>query len=225
MSSGVNFSEDYKGTDDLSKMWHRCMEESQQSLDDYARLLTRAEAPGKRFYYRSIDTQVLAWLVNRAAGEHPAQYLSRKIWQPAGMEQDATWLVDGSGMEAGFCCLQATLRDYGRFGLIFLNRGKSNGKQIVPAEWVRQATTPGAPQVQPGKLMRGSTQGYQYQWWTFPGGENHPFAAEGVFFQYVYVRPADNMVIVKTTAFDDFWNDEVEKETYAVFDAIASAAK
>jgi CubicO group peptidase (beta-lactamase class C family) len=74
---------------------------------------------------------------------------------------------DGTGMEATFCCIQATLRDYGRFGMLFLNHGRSNGIQIVPAKWVDEATTPGSSQVQPGKLISGSPLGYQFQWWTF----------------------------------------------------------
>lgn len=225
MSSGVKFSEDYKGTDDLTQMWTRCVEQNQESLDDYARSLPREEPPGKRFYYRSIDTQVLGWVVRRATGEHLASYLSRKLWQPMGAESDASWLVDGSGAEVSFCCIQATLRDYGRFGLMFLNRGKANGMQVVPASWVTEATTPDAAHVQPGKLLPGFPLGYQYQWWTFPGGLDHPYAAEGVFFQFIYIDPHDNIVIVKTSANDGFWDDAKERETYAAFEAIVAALK
>ncbi len=223
MSSGVKFSEDYGGRDDLSDMWRRTMEQNALSLEDYARSLLREEEPGSRFYYRSIDTQVLGWLVSRATGEHPADYLSRKIWQPLGMEHNASWLTDGTGTEATFCCIQATLRDYERFGLLFLNHGKSNGNQIVPAKWVDEATTPGSPQVQPGKLIPGSPLGYQFQWWTFPGGDAHAYSAEGVFFQFIYVNPLENVVIVKTNANDGFWDPNKESEIYAAYDAIASA--
>jgi len=225
MSSGVKFSEDYGGADDLSNMWRLTMEENAKSLFQYARSLRRADTPGERFYYRSIDTQVLGSLVKRTPGEHPADYLSRKVWQPLGMESDASWLTDGSGMEATFCCIQATLRDYARFGLMFLNHGKANGKQIVSESWVKAATTPDTAQVQPGKLLPNYPLGYQYQWWTFPGGNDHAFTAQGVFFQFICVRPHDNMVIVKTSANDEFWDDEKEMQTYAAFDAIAAALK
>lgn len=225
MSSGVKFSEAYNGTDDLSNMWTQCVEENKQSLDDYARSLAREEPAGKRFYYRSIDTQVLGWVVRSATGEHLADYLSRKLWQPMGAESDASWIVDGSGAEASFCCIQATLRDYARFGMMFLNRGKANGNQIVPASWVTEATTPDAAQVQPGKLMPAFPLGYQYQWWTFAGGLDHPYAAEGVFFQFIYIAPHDNVVIVKTSANDGFWDDARERETYAAFEAITAALR
>src|ERR1700756_15511 len=67
------------------------------------------------------------------------------------MESDATWLTDHQGagaLEAAYCCINARLRDYGRFGLLFLNQGKAGAKQVVPAWWVEQATTPQSSQVQ-----------------------------------------------------------------------------
>ncbi len=225
MSSGVKFVEDYGGNDDLARMWSQCMELNLEPLNGFAQKVPRFEPPGKRFYYRSVDTQVLGWLVNRATGEHLADYLSRKIWQPLGMEQDATWLLDGGGTEAAFCCIQATLRDFGRFGLLFLNGGKLGNQQIVPPSWVAAATTPRDPQVQPGKLLPNYPLGYGYHWWTFPGGDDHPFEAQGVFFQLIYINPRENLVIVKTSADDSFWDDEREAETYAAFDAIAVALR
>ena len=113
--------------------------------------------PGEKFFYKGADTQALGWMVRRVTGESLADYLSEKIWQPMGMEHDAFWNTDApgpDGMEAAFTCLNATLRDFGRFGLMFLNHGKWNGKQIVPADWVDHATVPESPQVQPGQLVK-----------------------------------------------------------------------
>ena len=69
-----------------------------------------------------------------------------------GAEADATWIVDQSGQEAAYCCLGATLRDYGRLGLLLANDGVAGGKQVVPREWIREATqpTPGYPHLRPG---------------------------------------------------------------------------
>jgi CubicO group peptidase (beta-lactamase class C family) len=227
MSSGVNFTEEYNnGTSDVNKMWTRTMVQESQSLDDYAKSLTRLEEPGSKFVYRSVDTQVLGWLVKRTEGAPLADLLSREIWRPLGMEHDATWLTDRSGpdgMEAAFCCINATLRDYGRFGLLFLNGGRWNGKQIVPANWIEQATNPQSRQVEFGHLALGYPPGYGYQWWLMPGGADHPYSAEGVFFQFIYVDPAHRMVIVKTSAYGDFWNSELEGETFAAYRAIADA--
>jgi hypothetical protein len=124
-------------------------------------------------------------------------------------------------MEAAFTCLNATLRDFGRFGLMFLNHGKYNGKQIVPADWVERATVAASPQVQPGQLVSGSTLGYGYQWWTFP--DDGAYSAEGIYFQFIFVNPKDNLVIVKTSAYDRPWDPDFEGQTYAAFWAIGAA--
>ena len=78
-------------------------------------------------------------------------------------------------------------------------------------------------EAQPGKLIPGSPLGYQFQWWTFPGAEDHAYSAEGVFFQFIYVNPRENVVIVKTSANDGFWDPDKESEIYAAYDAITLA--
>jgi CubicO group peptidase (beta-lactamase class C family) len=142
------------------------------------------------------------------------------------MEHDATWLTDRSGpegLEAAFCCINATLRDYARFGLLFLHRGKSGDRQLVPEKWIDEATNPQSPQVRYGHLFRGTPIGYGYQWWLPAAGDDHPYTAEGVFFQFVYVNPKYNLVIVKTSAYDDFWSVPLEIEQFLAFDAIGRA--
>ena len=76
----------------------------------------------------------------RSAGRS-SDYLQQKIWQPIGAEADATWLVDRAGQEATFCCLNAVLRDYARLGLLLAHDGNWRGRQIIPAAWIRDATT------------------------------------------------------------------------------------
>ena len=90
--------------------------------------------------------------------------------------------------------LRFAARDHARFGLMFLNGGMANGKQVVPADWVRQATVPdeGYEPVAPGEPI-----GYQYQWWTFAGSD--AYAAMGLHHQFIYVDPTNDMVIVKIT--------------------------
>ncbi len=226
MSSGVKFTEAYQDpSSSVEVMWRRTMDEESERLNDFAITVGRAEPPGQKFVYRSIDTQVLGWLVRQVTGQSLADYLSQKIWVPMGMEKEATWLTDRpgpDGMEAAYCCLNATLRDYGRFGLLFLGKGKWRGQQIVPEQWVEQATVAQARQDQPGRLYAGYPLGYGYQWWTFPGPD-HAYSAEGVNFQFIYVNPRDRVVIVKMSAFPTPWNNRLELETFAAFDAICAA--
>jgi CubicO group peptidase (beta-lactamase class C family) len=224
MSSGVKFSEDYgNGKSDVMIMWEKVMTQQSLTLAEYAKSLGRAEKPGSKFVYRSVDTAVLGMLVQRVTGKPLAQLLSERIWQPLGMEQDATWLTDRPGpdaLEAGFCCINATLRDYARFGLMFLHDGKADDKQLVPAAWVKAATNPQSSQVGWGHLSAGDPGAYGYQWWLIYPGAGHAYSAEGVFFQFIYVSPKYNMVIVKTSAYDDFWDDQLGIEQLVAFDAI-----
>jgi CubicO group peptidase (beta-lactamase class C family) len=228
MSSGVKFTERYDPGrySDMDLMFERGMIDENEPLNDYLKGLARMAPPGTKFAYKGADTQALGWMIRRVTGESLADYLSDKIWQPMGMERDAFWNVDHAGpdgMETAFTCLNATLRDFGRFGEMFLNRGRWNGRQIVPAEWVEQATTSQSPQVQPGKIFKYSPLGYGYQWWTFP--EDGAFAAEGIYFQFIFVDPKEDLVIVKTSAFDRPWDLSVEGQTYAAFWAIVAALR
>jgi CubicO group peptidase (beta-lactamase class C family) len=131
------------------------------------------------------------------AGPNGSEYMSEKLWKPAGMESDAYWIMDGPdsvGREFFGAGLAVTARDHARFGLMFLNGGMANGKQVVPADWVRQATVPdeGYEPVAPGEPL-----GYQYQWWTFAGSD--AYAAMGLHHQFIYIDPTNDLVIVKIT--------------------------
>ncbi len=227
MSSGVRFNEEYTNNkSDVIVMWNKTMVDESETIDDYAKSLGREQPPGTKFVYRSVDTAVLGLLVKRVTGETLAQDLSTRIWQPLGMQSDATWLTDRpgpGGMEAAYCCINATLRDYARFGLLFLNRGKWKGKQIVPASWVEAATNPQSTQVSWGRIIPGDPGGYGYQWWLMAPGQDHAYSAEGVFFQMVYVNPKYNMVIAKASAYDTFWNVPLGIEQFVAFDALGRA--
>jgi CubicO group peptidase (beta-lactamase class C family) len=222
MSSGVQFNEEYTNAQsDIVRMWVLTMAQGSETLSDFLKTIPAgAQPPGSKFVYRSADTQVLGMLVIRVTGETLADDLTKRIWGPLGMERDATWLTDKSGMEAAYCCINATIHDYARFGLLFLNDGKWNGKQLVPASWVKEATTPQSPQVQAGKLFPHDPGGYGYQWWTYPNGV---FSAEGVNFQFIYVNPKENLVIAKNSALPEPWDVPLQIETFVGFDAITRA--
>src|ERR1041384_1033062 len=126
--------------------------------------LQKDEAPGTQFNYNTGEIQVLAWALRAALKRPLATYLSERIWSRFGMEAEATWWLDSpDGTEIGGSGFSATLRDYGRLRL-FIPRGggAAAGDSILPAGWVREATTP--------KTLRdGSALEYGYLWW--PGRE------------------------------------------------------
>ena len=222
MSSGILFNEDYGDfNSDINRMG-RAMAFG-TSLDDFVMSLKSERKPGIFNHYVSMDTQVLGMLLRKSTGRTLSSYLEEKIWQKIGMESDAKWIIDGNGMEMAFGALNVVLRDYARFGRLFLNEGNWNGEQIVPQEWVKASVTPDAPHLQPGKNPNSSwVLGYGYQWW-IPQNPEGDFLAIGIYNQFIYIHPGLKVVIAKTSAYADYNKDGSEKEieTIEIFRHIA----
>lgn len=199
MRSGVEWLEVYQfGSDtQLTQVHDNSLVAYRYRWCDYAANESRpgAGGPGAAFNYATLDTSVLGCILEKAVGMTGAEYMSEKLWKPAGMESDAYWIMDGPedvGREFYGAGLNATARDHARFGLMFLNGGVANGKQVVPAEWVRESTVPDEG-YEP--TAEGENLGYQYQWWTVP--DSNAYAAIGLHHQYIYIDPENDLVIVK----------------------------
>ena len=122
MSSGVRFSEEYDGKDDLSKFAGLLARKG--SVAALKEFNDREAAEGERFHYASIETQVLAATLRAATGKNLSQYLGEKLWQPMGAESDATWITTPDGLERAGGNFSATLRDWGRLGVLLANDGQ-----------------------------------------------------------------------------------------------------
>jgi CubicO group peptidase (beta-lactamase class C family) len=116
-----------------------------------------------------------------------------------GAEADASWAIDRGGYEAAYFAVNATVRDYARLGMLLANDGTLDGRSIIPASWVRAATTPAARQFEPGHTN--SLFGYGYQTWIVPGQERQ-FVLRGLRGQAVFVDPQTKLVMVHTAARD-----------------------
>ena len=198
MSSGVRFLEEYSGRDDVTKLamdtfWLR----GPGGAAAVSQFNERIAPSGTRYSYASAETQVLGLVLAQAVGRSVSAYLQEKIWQPIGAEADATWLVDRAGQEATFCCLNAVLRDWGRLGLLLAHEGSWRGRQIIPAMWIREATS--VRREQPYLAPRTATRfyGYGYQTWIFPD-EPWMFALLGIRGQTIFVDPSRRLVMVHT---------------------------
>jgi CubicO group peptidase (beta-lactamase class C family) len=192
MSSGVRFVEEYSGRDDVTRLVADTFRQvGPGGVDAVTPFNVRAAPSGTRFYYASVETQVLGLVLRSAVGRPVADYLQEKIWAPIGAEADATWLIDRSGQEATYCCINAVLRDYARLGLLLAHDGNWRGRQLIPAAWIEDATRVHPGQPQPG------TGGYGYQVWIL-AGERRMFALRGVRGQAIYVDPASRLVMVHT---------------------------
>jgi CubicO group peptidase (beta-lactamase class C family) len=163
------------------------------------RVRDTAAPPGTMFNYSSADTFALGLVLRGAIGGDLAAYAAAKLWQPLGAESAASWLTDRSGAEAANCCINARLRDYGRLGLLLADDGEAGGRQVVPREFLLDATDAAR---QPEYLKpRHATPffGYGYQIWLYPY-RTRTFQARGLFGQELIVQPGSRIVVVMTSA-------------------------
>ncbi|MFK8009650.1 MAG: serine hydrolase domain-containing protein [Saprospiraceae bacterium] len=217
MSSGVGFNEDYSDFNSDINRFGRYFALG-QSFEKFALSLKNARKPGTFNHYVSIDTQVLGMVLKKATGKTITEYMQEKIWTPMGMEDDAQWIIDEDGMEMALGGLNATLRDYGKYGLLYLQEGNWFGKQIVPQSWVKKSVAMDGPHLQPGvNEFSSSDMGYGYQWW-IPQEADGAFLASGIYNQHIYIQPNRDLVIVKLSGNYHFKTDKnLEKSQHIDF--------
>ncbi|HZV95656.1 MAG TPA: serine hydrolase [Candidatus Nitrosocosmicus sp.] len=221
MSSGVHFSENYSGADDASRLFIETVFQDGAGGVAAVKPYNQRDWPtGTMFSYASVETQVLGLVLRSAVGRPVADYLHEKIWEPMGAEADATWLIDRTGQEVTFCCLNAVLRDYARLGLLLAHDGSWRGRQLIPAAWIGDATRvrDDQPHLRPGTARR--FIGYGYQVWILPG-ERRMFALLGVYGQAIFVDPASRLVMVHTAAYKQPADSNVE--AFALWRGVVAA--
>jgi len=199
MSSGVEFKEIYDGMDDVARLARDLLLwPFKNPVDSVAQFNTRVAPPDTQWHYASSETEILGLILRRVTGKPVADYLSEKIWQPIGTEADASWATDGTGQEVTFCCFNAVLRDYARFGRLLAYDGTWNGREVIPRQWLLDATTVRSADayLAPGVGPR-SYYGYGYQVWLLPGTDRR-FVLLGIRGQMIFVDPATKLVMVHT---------------------------
>ncbi|MBK1660210.1 serine hydrolase domain-containing protein [Paracraurococcus ruber] len=193
--------------------------------------LPRARPQGTVFAYATVDSCVLGALVAAATGRPLADYCAERIWGPAGMEADGAWALDAKGgLEQGGFGIAARLRDLGRFALLVLENGEgADGRRTLPPGWRDLAGQPDCAATGFGRLHPGSPMGYGYQWWVLPHGPTGlhagAFVATGAFGQYIYVHPAEQVVIAIQGGWRQHYDTEAEAMTFALFRAAVRALR
>ncbi len=221
MQSGVRFTENFRHQNtDIYQLLYKLflyIQPMERAVLNYP-----SQCPsGNYFEYMGLNSQILSLLLKRTTGQNIVTYLEKKIWKPMGAESDAYWLTDNYGTEVTFCGMNCTLRDYAKFGLVYLHNGYFNGQQIIPKSWVKESTIPNTPHLKPGATdERYFKWGYQYHWW-IPEGSNGDYCATGAWGQYLYINPEKNLVGVKTGSGNKIYRSIDDVETIALFRAIA----
>ena len=195
MSSGVPFNESYNGKDDLTRFNITRFKEG--SVAALRQLDKREVEQGTRFHYASSETVNLVMVLLAATGTQLTDYLTPRLWQPMGAEADAEWTRYADNTVVGAGNFNAILRDYGRLGILLANDGVAGGKQIIPKDYLLDATD---WHRQPAAFQPFNATpyfGYGYQFWLFPGDKRR-FALLGVYGQSIFVDPELKLVLVLT---------------------------
>lgn len=211
MTSGVQWNEDYSDPQsDVAKFNNHVAQDGLPSIVSYMRKLPRAYPAGEQWKYSTGETNLIGILVGEATGRPLSQYLTEKIWKPFGMENKASWLLTPDGLEISGCCIQASMRDFARYGLYVLEGGKINDTPTVPEGWFETATSKQADIGQAGS-------GYGYQWWTFDDGS---FTARGIFGQTIFIDPQRQLVVAFNGNWENATDAELNKQRFAFIDSV-----
>ncbi|MFO1316914.1 MAG: serine hydrolase [Burkholderiales bacterium] len=172
--------------------------------------------PGTKFRYMSTDSVVLGYVLTRATGRTLSDLASEWIWRHLGADRDAQWYLMKDGVEYGGGNMFATLRDYGRLGMLLAADGRAAGRSVIPAKWVAAATV---PDEQPAAFRPGKAApwfGYGYQTWLFPL-RTPTFALRGAYGQTVFVQPRSGIVMVITAALPGVSDRDETDERHALW--------
>lgn len=231
MTSGVDFPEDSAdpetgaGLLDISIGWKEQPAHGRavSTLPELIAGQTRLARPhGAGFEYRSLETEVLGYCIEAAVGSTLANLVSDLLWVPMGAERDADLGLDTEGHAVADGGLSATLRDLGRFGLLFAQEGAAEGHQVVPADWVAQ-TRQGDPALFGAAARASRPNGaYRNQFWIVEAGEP-AIAGSGVFGQMLYIDHSRDFVGVKFSSWPLLLDPATRADTERLFAALARA--
>lgn len=184
MASGLNWNENYYSPFSMTAQSYY-----DENIRDLILSLAVDEKPAQSFQYLSGNTQLLGMVVEKAVGKNISLYLSENFWKPMGMEANAYWQLDSqeSGMEKTYCCIASNARDFAKIGLMVMNKGKWNGKQILNQEFIEKCIQPRFEQ---------DTE-YGYGFWLEKHQGKDVFAMQGILGQYVIGIPEDDVLIVR----------------------------
>lgn len=200
MSSGLRFTERYDGQDDVSRLARASVTGQPSAVSVLRGITGRHALAGEKFTYASAETDVLGRVLAGATGRNMAELTTEWLWQPMGAEHDAYWRIGADRQEQAMGGFNASLRDWGRLGLLLARDGKVGDRQLVPLDYLMDATDPARQPPAFMPLKATPFFGYGYQFWLFPLKERS-FALQGIHGQSVFVQPATGIVMAQTAVY------------------------
>ena len=229
MTTGIRYSENY--ADPKAEIWEYARSghilprpqgyDGATSLYAFLQKVQPEGQHGQAFAYKTVNSDVLAWIVQRATGQSVAELLQTRIWNKLGAEQSAYLILDevGTGFAGGG--FNAGLRDMARFGETMRLNGRFNGQQIIP-EAVVADIRKGASQADFAKAGYQTLPNWSYRdmWWVSHNAHG-VFAARGIHGQTIYVDPKAEMVIARFASFPVAANAVIDPTSLPAYAAVA----
>lgn len=190
MNSGLKWNEDYGNSSDVNNMLHKIGDMAKFAIEKPYQY-----PPDSIWNYSSGSTNIVSYILRQTIGNDTDYYAfpRHELFNKIGM-QSAIWEVDASGTFVGSSYIYATMHDYARFGLLYLNNGNWMGEQILPENWVEYTTT----------VANGSDGQYGAFFWLNQSGTDYPdvprdmYCCRGHDGQYIYIIPSKKLVVVRT---------------------------
>jgi CubicO group peptidase (beta-lactamase class C family) len=229
MTTGINYVEDY--TDPGSSIWSMSRAggfrprpagySGPETFYDYIQTLQKDAAHGERFAYKTVNTDTLGWVLRRVTGRTISTLLREHLWSQLGVEQDAYFTVDSSGVEFAGGGLNLTLRDMARFGEMMRMGGRFNGRQIVPPAVIDDIARGGNHDhfaFAGYALLPGWS--YRTMWWV-SHNEHGAYTARGIHGQAIYIDPAAEMVVARFASHPLAANVNLDPTSLPAYHALA----
>jgi CubicO group peptidase (beta-lactamase class C family) len=229
MTTGMRYDEDY--TNQSSAIWQFARaggfrprpagHHGPESFYAFIEQLPKESAHGARFAYKTVNTDTLGWIMRRVTGRSVSELLTERLWSKLGVEHDAYFTVDATGVEFAGGGLNLTLRDAARFGEMMRLGGRFNGQQIVPAAVVDDIRRGGDKDhfaLAGYVLLPGWS--YRDMWWV-SHNEHGAFTARGIHGQAIYVDPAAEMVIARFASHPLGANANLDPTSLPAYHAVA----
>lgn len=230
MCSGVRFTEDYglQGSDmtwiDIASGWRPVPKGTRRpSIRDVMQNLPQVRDHGADFAYRSIETDAVAWVLERATGCDVATLCADLVWKPMGAERDGFFTIDQEGTALADGGFNATLRDYAKLGELIRTGGTVDDRRVLPDEWVEALFKNAEPQAFGAPYTDLSPEGAYRDFWWIHDPKRQIAMARGVFGQLIYVDRSAGLTIVKLSTWPDYLIADYSADAVAAAEAITAA--
>ncbi len=229
MTTGLKYSEDY--SDPKAEVWafsaagnpfpKPASYNGPTNYYEYLKTVQKEGIHGEIFGYKTVNTDVMGWIISRVTKKSIPELLSERIWKPLGAHFDGYFQVDGAGIAFAGGGFSANMRDMAMFGEMIRQEGFFSNQQILPGALIQDIKN-GGNKVAFSKSVYATMEGWSYRnmWW-HTHNEHGAFAARGVHGQTIYIDPLAEMVIVRFASHPEAKNAKIDPTSLPAYHMVA----